>query len=115
MPTPGASESAGASSSPRCAGRRSRSSPSTPARAAPAHCGGRGLLHGQAVPTMPGALDAMGRVAGEHRIAAWKVYTHAPRVYRLDDAVGEAFVAKAAELGVPRICVHKGFGADPAD
>lgn len=56
-------------------------------------------------------------LARNHRIAAWKVYTHAPggRGWWLDDheagalRVGEAFIAKAVEVGVPTICVHKGF------
>lgn len=80
-----------------------------------AACSDRVLLHGQAVPTMAGALEAMESLVSEHRIAAWKVYTHTPVPYRLDDPVGEAFVRKAADLGVPVVCVHKGFGADPVE
>src|SRR5690606_20919112 len=40
--------------------------------------------------------------------------------YTFADERGEAFLAKVAELaeagvGPPVVCVHKGFGADPAD
>jgi predicted TIM-barrel fold metal-dependent hydrolase len=37
------------------------------------------------------------------------------RPWRLDDATGEAFLALVEEIGPPIVCVHKGFGADPAD
>lgn len=80
-----------------------------------AECNDRVLLHGQAVPTMAGFADAMRRVADEHEIIAWKAYTHTPKVWRLDDAVGEAFIRTAVEVGVPTICVHKGFGSEPSD
>ena len=80
-----------------------------------ASCDDRVLLHGQAVPTMAGFADAMRRVASEHRIVAWKAYTHVPKVWRLDDAVGEAFIRTAVDVGVPTICVHKGLGSEPSD
>ena len=80
-----------------------------------AECDDRVLLHGQAVPTMPGFVEAMQRVAGEHPVAAWKAYTHTPRHWRLDDALGDTFFRTAVELDTPVVCVHKGFGADPAD
>jgi predicted TIM-barrel fold metal-dependent hydrolase len=80
-----------------------------------AACTDRVLLHGQAVPTMPGALEAMAELADAHPIAAWKLYTHTPVPYRLDDPVGEAAVRRAVDLGLPIICVHKGFGADPVE
>lgn len=80
-----------------------------------ADCDDRVLLHGHAVPTMDGFADAMRRVATEHDIAAWKVYTHRPRPWRLDGPVGEAFLTTATELSHTIVCVHKGFGADPVD
>ena len=83
--------------------------------AAAAECDDRVLLHGQAVPTNDGFADAMRRIASEHPIAAWKVYTHTPRPWRLDREVGEAFLTTATEIGIPTVCVHKGFGADPVD
>jgi hypothetical protein len=62
--------------------------------------------------------------ARRYPIAAWKVFTHWPdafgdpgNAWRLDDAdprlprVGQAFISKAIELGIPIICAHKGFGA----
>jgi predicted TIM-barrel fold metal-dependent hydrolase len=88
-------------------------------------CGtGRLLIQGQAVPNQ-GSLDAlyadMDDLAGNHRIAAWKVYTHAPGPgWRLDRGAGVAFVERAVALDVPIISVHKGFSggsefASPAD
>jgi hypothetical protein len=79
------------------------------------------LLQGQVVPSrgeLAATLDAMDEVMDIHPVAAWKVYTHAggPGWY-LDDhdpaapQVGEAFIRKAVETGVPRIAVHKGFAA----
>jgi len=96
----------------------------------------RVLLHGQALPNL-GRLDdelvAMEDVAGRYPIVAWKTFTHFPDLYThdgsgwwLDDherglpQVGEAFLAKCVELGIPTVCTHKGFSAgsrfaSPAD
>jgi predicted TIM-barrel fold metal-dependent hydrolase len=86
--------------------------------------GGRLLIQGQATPSQ-GQLDAqladMEDLARNHRIAAWKVYTHAPGPgWRLDRGVGTAFLEQAARLDVPVVSVHKGFSggdasASPAD
>lgn len=87
------------------------------------------FLHAEAHPTLaplPDALAAMERIVDEHRVVGWKVYTHIPGPpWWLDDhdgdvpAVGEAFIAKAIELGIPRIAVHKGlaggYANDPVD
>lgn len=84
------------------------------------------LLHAQALPNigpLQANLDAMEDVVAKHSIAAWKVFTHYPDLYTetqrdgwwLDDhepglpQVGEAFIRKAVEVGVPTICAHKGF------
>ncbi|MGH2748308.1 MAG: amidohydrolase family protein [Actinomycetota bacterium] len=96
----------------------------------------RVLLHAQALPnvgTLKANLDAMEAVVADHPITAWKVFTNYPDLYernqnawRLDDAdpelalVGDAFIDKAVEVGVPTICSHKGFSrsspyATPAD
>jgi len=88
------------------------------------------FLHGQALPStgaLPDALDGMSQLVDDHPIKAWKVYTHAggPAWY-LDDhdpdapQVGNAFLERAAELGVTTVCVHKGFSggslfASPVD
>lgn len=85
----------------------------------------RVLLHGQALPNvgpLKANLDAMEDVVRTHPIVAWKVFTAYPDLYnhdgdawRLDDGdprlaqVGDAFVSKAVEVGVPIICAHKGF------
>jgi predicted TIM-barrel fold metal-dependent hydrolase len=85
----------------------------------------RVLLHAQAFPNvgdLAANLDAMAAATQRYRIAAWKVFTNYPDLYegsgnawRLDDGdtalsrVGEAFVAKAVELGVPTITAHKGL------
>jgi uncharacterized protein len=90
----------------------------------------RVLVQGEAQPTMsplPAVLDGMETMVRQHRLAAWKVYTHAPGPgWWLDDhdgsvpQVGEAFIRKVADSGVRRICVHKGIGggngfASPVD
>jgi hypothetical protein len=87
-------------------------------------CGdARVLLQGEAFPQvgdLAETLDRMGQLASEHQIVAWKTYTHVGRGYAFTDTVGEAFLARVSELaaagvGPPVVCVHKGFGADPAD
>jgi predicted TIM-barrel fold metal-dependent hydrolase len=96
----------------------------------------RVLLHAQALPNvgpLQANLDGMEAMVRTHPIKAWKVFTNYPDLYqhdgsawRLDDAdpnlaqVGEAFIEKAVEVGVPTICSHKGLSggspyATPAD
>jgi len=80
----------------------------------------RVLVQGEAQPTMqplPETLEAMDAMARDHKLVAWKVYTHSPGPgWWLDDhdkaapQVGQAFIRNAVESGVPRICVHKGLG-----
>ena len=85
----------------------------------------RVLMHAQALPNvgrLPDALDTMEENARKYPIAAWKTFTHFPDVderngnaWWFDDhdqhlpKVGEAFIQKAVEVGVPMICAHKGF------
>ena len=76
-------------------------------------------LHGKVVPT-DGPIDAvlagMEVLAHSQPLVGWKTYTHklGPGWW-LDDheagapAVGEPFIRKAVELGIPRIAVHKGL------
>ena len=83
-------------------------------------CGeGRVLLHGQALPQLGelGArLDDMDALVARYPVAAWKVYTHAPAPWYLDDrdpdlpAVGQAFLDRARRTGVRTVSVHKGLG-----
>jgi hypothetical protein len=89
------------------------------------------LVHGQAMPnvgTPEAALDAMSEMAAAHDLAAWKVYTHVPDAqgFWLDDheagvpALGEGFLQRVEQTGIPIVCVHKGLGggsryADPVD
>jgi hypothetical protein len=90
----------------------------------------RVLLHGGVQPTIgPAGLQiaGMAQLRGDHPIAAWKVYTHAPgRGWWLDDhdasapQVGNAFLTRVEEVGPNIVCVHKGFSggseyASPAD
>jgi uncharacterized protein len=93
-------------------------------RLADALCGdGRVLLQGEAFPQvgeLAEALDGMSELAAAYPIVAWKTYTHIASGYSLTDPVGEAFLGRVSELaaagvGPPVVCVHKGFGADPAD
>ena len=88
-------------------------------RAADELCGdGRVLVQGHAQPNVgppEGALDAMRAEAERYDIAAWKSYTHVGQPWRLDDDLGEAFLALVEEIGPPIVCAHKGLGGDPAD
>ncbi len=85
----------------------------------------RVLLHAQVLPNV-GSLDSvlrgMREAAARHPIRAWKTFTHFPDFFDpgggawwLDDheaglpAVGEPFIRESVELGIPTICVHKGF------
>jgi len=93
-------------------------------------CGdGRVLMQGHAVPDVGpvgAALDRMAEIAEAHPIAAWKVYTHTPGGWFLDDhdpegvPIGEAFLAQVEALGIPIVAVHKGLSggsrfASPVD
>jgi len=79
----------------------------------------RVLLHGKVAPTalsLPQVLAGMESLAQAMPIVGWKTYTHLVGPgWWLDDhdatapRVGEAFIRKAVELGVPRIAVHKGL------
>ena len=78
--------------------------------------GRRLLLHAMVMPNLKplqAQLDAMERAAAEWGIAAWKCYTQwgPDRLgWALDDpAVGIPFIEQARQLGVPNICIHKGF------
>ena len=81
------------------------------------------LIQGHAVPDvgpLDAALGAMHEIAAAHRLAAWKVYTHAPGGWYLDDhdpaarPVGAAFLQAARDTGVPVVAVHKGLsGGNP--
>jgi predicted TIM-barrel fold metal-dependent hydrolase len=96
----------------------------------------RVLMHAQALPNVgrpQAALDAMEDTAKRYPVVAWKTFTHFPAVFEgsdrawwLDDhdpnlpQVGEAFIRKTVELGLPTIAAHKGFSggtpyASPVD
>jgi hypothetical protein len=77
------------------------------------------LLHGGAFPQLDDVnvtLDGMRALDAAHRIAAWKVYTHIPGRWWLDDheqgvpEVGNAFLDQVAKSHSKICCVHKGFG-----
>ena len=73
------------------------------------------IVHGLVLPDQVGGLDAMESLR-EDGVAAWKVYTPYGG-WRLDDDVGLAFLDRARELGITRVCAHKGLplpGFDPA-
>jgi predicted TIM-barrel fold metal-dependent hydrolase len=78
----------------------------------------RVMIQGHAVPDvgpLEVALAAMADVAREHDLCAWKVYTHAPGGWYLDDhdpaepQIGQAFLQAARDTGVPIVAVHKGL------
>ncbi len=83
----------------------------------------RVLVQAQAVPNVgriEAALEAMAAVAAAHELSGWKVYTHTPNGWFLDDhdpelaPVGEAFLAQVEALGPPVVAVHKGLsGGSP--
>ena len=74
------------------------------------------LLHSMVLPNLQPRerqLEGMERAAAEWPIAAWKVYTQwgvDGRGWALDDPeIGIPFIEKARAVGVPTICIHKGF------
>lgn len=91
--------------------------------------GDRVLIHGLLAPStkaLSAVLDDLEVVAATYKVAGWKAYTNNGRGWRLDDAnragpqVGLASLQKILDLGIPRVCVHKGIsGGDewlsPAD
>jgi uncharacterized protein len=87
-------------------------------------CGdGRVLVHGQPLPAIgdvDARLDAMSDLVRRYPIRAWKVYTHAPTAWFLDDhdprvkQVGNAFLDRARDTGIKIVSVHKGLsGGSP--
>ena len=87
-------------------------------------CGdGHVLIQGHAVPDVgpiEAAVAAMEDVAASHQLSAWKVYTHSPSGWFLDDhdpetpAIGQRFLDACRSTGVPTIAVHKGLsGGNP--
>ncbi|MGH9136237.1 MAG: amidohydrolase family protein, partial [Acidimicrobiales bacterium] len=84
----------------------------------------RVLIQGHAVPNGDGqvdaAIEAMAEIAANHELSAWKVYTHLPNGFYLDDhdpgvePRGGRFVQAARDTGVGVIAVHKGLsGSNP--
>jgi uncharacterized protein len=84
----------------------------------------RVLLHALVMPnegSLPGNLDAMADRARRYPIRAWKAFTHYPDLYSggggwwFDDhergvpKVGDAFLDRAVEVGVPVVATHKGL------
>jgi predicted TIM-barrel fold metal-dependent hydrolase len=88
-------------------------------------CGdGRVLIQGHAVPDvgpLEAALASMADVAAAHDLCAWKVYTHAPTGWAMDDeTIGAPFLQAVRDTGVDVVAVHKGLSggnrwASPAD
>jgi hypothetical protein len=80
----------------------------------------RMLAHGLATPQLGQAdLDFMELQAETLKVDAWKTYTGAipkgfDRGWFLDDeTIAYPMLEKARKLGVPRVCVHKGFPLGP--
>jgi len=80
---------------------------------------GRLLNHAVVHPEVSGELEAMETVRDRCRPVGWKVYTlqrmradgtSTPEGWWLDDeSTGGALLARARELGVRRVCAHKGI------
>ena len=78
----------------------------------------RMFAHGVIWPSVPGYLEAMTPAAKDLKVDAWKGYTIGDVLgaqptfdspWRLDDPdVTWPTLARARELGVPNICIHKG-------
>ena len=71
------------------------------------------FIHGPVNPRVEGELDLMPEMLERWQVSAWKTYTQwGPdgSGYWLDDPVfGIPFIEKARELGLKRICIHKGL------
>src|SRR5690606_23205926 len=71
------------------------------------------LLHAPVVPNAPGEIARMDKIAGQFKVAAWKVYTQwgPERIgWRLDDPrIGIPFIEEARRLGIRNIAIHKGL------
>jgi predicted TIM-barrel fold metal-dependent hydrolase len=79
---------------------------------------GRVLTHTIVHPDL--GVAELDRMVGWHealRPSAWKVYTlyGAGGGWFLDDAVGESFLARVAEVGPRIVCAHKGLGGPIPD
>lgn len=85
-------------------------------------CGdGRVFMQAQTNPSaapVPQLMESMARIADDFPITAWKAYCHAGGPgWFLDDRdptapqCGEAFLAQAEALGIPRVAIHKGFAS----
>jgi len=84
----------------------------------------RVILHGQALPSvgsLGAQLDAMSALARDYQLGAWKVYTHVPNPWFLDDhdpslpQVGRPFLDRVRETRLKIVCVHKGLLAAVSD
>jgi predicted TIM-barrel fold metal-dependent hydrolase len=83
----------------------------------------RVLIQGHAVPDVgpiESAIASMADVAADHDLCAWKVYTHSPNGWFLDDhdpelpPVGATFLQAVRDTGVGVVAVHKGLsGGNP--
>lgn len=74
------------------------------------------MLHGRVNPNQPGDIEDMERLAADFPISAWKTYTQwgpdGKGFFMTDDA-GEQMIAKAKQLGVRNIAIHKGLSFGP--
>lgn len=77
------------------------------------------LVHGGVFPqlgSLDAALEGMTALDDGHDVAAWKIYTHNPSPWWLDDhdaavpQVGNAFLEQVATTSTNIVCVHKGLG-----
>ena len=71
------------------------------------------FIHGPVNPRINGDIDLMPEMLETWKVSAWKTYTQwGPDGvgFSLDDpAYGIPFIEKARELGLKRICIHKGL------
>ncbi len=71
----------------------------------------RMIAHCQVTPNATPAANSamMEKVYNEHKTKGWKCYPPAEGGWYLTDPNALMFIQKAAELGEPLICAHKGF------
>ena len=78
---------------------------------------GRVLTHAIVHPDRPDELEAMARWSAECAPSGWKAYPlfGADGGWRLDDAIGDAFLSRVEEVGPRLVAVHKGISGPVPD
>lgn len=74
-------------------------------------------LHGRVNPNQDGDLQGMDELKEKWQVSAWKTYTQwgpdGDGFFLDDEQFGLPFIAKARNLGIKNICIHKGLPFGP--